>query len=193
LPQETGESPGAELTGQHPNLTEQGIPHETLVASFRSLIKEQQDIHAKITGFGEFPHEPKVLSPERAVRSVLDWYAGSANGELGENLFTVRSAWDALSYDRYEPGSREEGLAGSVIQAYYSATREPNIKLTNPMQVRVLDALTEAAGVPHQQGQTEIEIPEKLRNYNQYLMSPEYQARLTEAQAKKKNKSAYPS
>jgi len=53
------------------------------------------------------------------------------------------------------------------------------------MQVRVLDALTEAAGVPHQRGKSEVEIPEKLRNYNQYLMSPEYQARLTEAQMKR--------
>jgi hypothetical protein len=117
---------------------------------------------------------------------VLDWYAGSPNREMGEMLFTVRSAWDALSYDRYEPGSREEGLAGSVLQAYYGATREPTIKLTHPMQVRVLDALTEAAGVPHQRGKTEVEIPEKCRNYNRYLMSPEYQARLTEAQAKRR-------
>jgi hypothetical protein len=107
------------------------------------------------------------------VRGVLDWYAGSGNKELSGHMFTVRSAWDALSYDRYEPGSREEGLAGSVLQAYASATGEPKIKLTHPTQVRVLDALTEAAGVPHQRGQTEIEIPEKLRNYNRYLMSPE--------------------
>ena len=105
---------------------------------------------------------------------------------MGEHMFTVRSAWDALSYDRYEPGSREEGLAGSVLQAYSGATREPSIKLTHPMQVKVLDALTEAAGVPHQRGKTEIEIPEKLRNYNQYLMSPEYQAKLTEVQAKRR-------
>ena len=179
--QERGES-----TGQHPNLIEQGIPHEQLVASFRSLIKEHQDTYAKLHAFGENPHEPDTLSPETAVRGVLDWYAGSANPELGDHLFTVRSAWDALAYDRYEPGSREEGLAGSVLQAYHSATGEPTIKLTHPMEVRVLDALTEAAGVPHQRGQTEVEIPEKVRNYNRYLMSPEYQAKLAEAQAKRR-------
>jgi hypothetical protein len=98
------------------------------VETFRSLIKEQQDVHASLRSFGEMSHEPEVLSPERAVRGVLDWYAGSANKEMGEHMFTVRSAWDALSYDRYEPGSREEGLAGSVLQAYYGATREPAIK-----------------------------------------------------------------
>ena len=73
-----------------------------------------------------------------------------------------------------------------VLQAYSRATGEPKIKLTHPMQVRVLDALTEAAGVPHQRGQTDVEIPEKLRNYNQYLMSPEYQAKFAEAQAKRR-------
>jgi hypothetical protein len=175
-----------EPTGQNQNLIEQGLPHEQLVASFRSLIKEHQDTYAKLHAFGENPHELDVLSPETAVRGVLDWYSGSANPELGDHLFTVRSAWDALVYDRYEPGSREEGLAGSVLQAYSGATGEPKIKLTHPMEVRVLDAFAEAAGVPHQRGQTEIEIPEKLLNYNRYLMSPEYQAKLSEAQVKRR-------
>jgi hypothetical protein len=181
-----GERPQGELTGQNANLIEQGIPHEQLVATFRSLIKEHQDTYAKLHAFGENPHEPEVLSPETAVRGVLDWYSGSANPELGDHMFNVRSAWDALTYDRYEPGSREEGLAGSILQAYAGAKGEPQIKLTHPMEVRVLDALTEAAGVPHQRGQTEIEIPEKLRNYNRYLMSPEYEARLTEAKVKRR-------
>jgi hypothetical protein len=163
-----------------------GIPHEQLVQTFRNLIKEQQDTHTALNSFGAYPNEQEVLSPERAVRSVLEWYAGSANKEMGEHMFTVRSAWDALSYDSYEPGTREEGLAGSVLQAFARATGEPKIKLTHPMEVRVIDALTEAAGVPHQRGKTEVEIPEKLRNYNQYLMSQEYQARLTEAQAKRR-------
>ena len=174
-----------EQTNQYPDVTAQGIPHEQLVDNFRLLIQEQQQTHAKIYTSRENGGEAELLSPETAVRGVLDWYAGSANTELGDHMFTVRSAWDATVYDRYEPGSREEGLAGSVLQAYYSATREPTIKLTHPMQVRVLDALAEAANVPHQRGQTEVAIPEKLRNYNRYLMSPEYQAKLTEAQAKR--------
>ena len=181
-----GERLPGELSSQNQNLIEQGIPHEQLVATFRSLIKEQQATYAQLHAISENPHEPDVLSPETAVRGVLDWYAGSANKELGGHLFTVRNAWDALNYDKYEPGTRAEGLAGSILQAYASATREPTIKLTHPMEVRVLDAFTEAAGVPHQRGQTEIDIPEKLRNYNRYLMSPEYQAKLTEAKAKRR-------
>ena len=173
-------------TNQYPDVTAQGIPHEQLVDNFRLLIQEQQETHAKLYASRENGSVAEYLSPVRAVRGVLDWYSGSANTELADHMFTVRSAWDASVYDRYEPGSQEEGLAGSVLQAYYHATREPTIKLTHPMQVRVLDALAEAANVPHQRGQTEIEIPEKLRNYNRYLMSPEYQAKLAEVQAKRR-------
>ena len=94
-------------------------------------------------------------------------------------------AWDALAYDKYETGSREEGLAGSLLQSYYGETKEPTIKLTNPKQVLLLDAMAEAAGVPHQRGQTEITIPEKLRKYNQYLMSSEYEELWKSARARR--------
>ena len=105
--------------------------------------------------------------------------------EQDDTFSNLRSAWDALAYDKYEPGTKEEGLAGSLLQAYYSATKEPSIKLTNPKQVQLLDAMAEAAGVPHQRGQTEITIPEKLRRYNQYMMSQEYQDRWTNAKSRR--------
>ena len=76
-------------------------------------------------------------------------------------------------------------MAGSILQAYYGDTKEPTIRLTNPKQVQLLDAMAEAAGVPHQRGQTEIAIPDKLRNYNQYLMSSEYQERWTQAKSQR--------
>ena len=82
-------------------------------------------------------------------------------------------------------GSKEEGLAGSILQAYHSETREPVIKLTNPKQVQLLDAMAEAAGIRHERGQTEITIPEKLRNYNQYLMSYEYEELWNRARARR--------
>jgi hypothetical protein len=127
-----------ENTHQYPDLTAQGIPHEKLVDNFR-LITEHQHTHGKMFASKEKEGEAELLSPERAVRGVLDWYSGSANTQLADHMFTVRSAWDAIAYDRYEPGSREEGLAGSVLQAYYHATREPKIKLTHPINwLRVL-------------------------------------------------------
>jgi hypothetical protein len=167
-----------ELTPQPPHLPdqEQGLTHEQLVASIRGLIKEHQQIYAGLRS----PQEREVLPPETIIRNVLDWYSDSSM-EQDDMFFTLRSAWDALAYDQYEPGSREETLAGAVLQMRYSATREPTIRLTNPKQVLLLGAMAEAAGIPHQRGQTEITIPEKLRNYNRYLMSPEYQERLTRA------------
>jgi hypothetical protein len=158
---------------------ESGLSHEQLVQSFQTLIREQQQLYSSI----RTPGEREVLPPEVIVRKQLDWYADTPDKEKGETFFTLRSAWDALAYDRYEIGSKEEGLAGSVLQATYAATHEPTIKLFDPRQVRLLDSLTEAAGIPHQRGQAEIEIPEKLRNYNKYVMSNEYQTRWTQAQA----------
>ena len=86
-----------------------------------------------------------------------------------------------------KPGSRAETLAGSTLSAYYSHYRAEGsphpevIKLEDPIQVRRIDALTEAAGVPHERGQTEVIIPEKLRNYSKWVMSQEYQDRLNPA------------
>jgi hypothetical protein len=157
-----------------------GLSHERLVQSFQTLIREQQQLYSTI----RTPGEREVLPPEVIVRKQLDWYADTPDKEKGEAFFNLRSAWDALAYDRYEIGSKEEGLAGSVLQAYFSATHEPTIKLSDPRQVRLLDALTEASGIPHQRGQTEVQIPEKLRNYNKLVMSNEYQTRLAQAQAK---------
>ena len=42
----------------------------------------------------------------------------------------------------------------------------------------MVDALTEVVGVPHERGQTEVIIPEELRNYSKWVMSQEYQDRL---------------
>lgn len=158
-----------------------GLSHEQLVKSFQSLIREQQQLYSSI----RLPQERAVLPPEVIIRKQLDWYADTPDKEKGESFFTLRSAWDALAYDRYEIGSKEEGLAGSVLQAYYAAIHEPTIKLSDSRQVRLLDALTEAAGVPHQRGKGEVEIPEKLRSYTTYQMSSEYQQKQAQAQAKR--------
>jgi hypothetical protein len=53
-------------------------------------------------------------------------------------------------------------MAGLQLSGHYQRTRESIIKLSDP-QVRLLDALTEAVGIPHQRGQTVIEIPKNLK------------------------------
>lgn len=178
---EVPERPEGELTPSQSNQPEQGKSgpsHEQLVQSFRDLIKRRAQVYAELRS----PHEREVLPAETIIRNQLDWYSAPETG--GEAAFTLRTAWDALAYDRYEVGSKEEHLAGVSLQMYYNETREPTIKLTEPGQVRTLDALTEAVGIPHQRGQTEIEIPEKVRQYRKYRMSEEYRQRWNEARAK---------
>jgi hypothetical protein len=176
-----GESSRREPTSQNQNLLEQWIPHERLVESFRSLIKEHQATHEMLYG-------GMVLPPETVVRDVLNWYSDSSNKEQSEIFHTLGYAWDVLAYDRYEVGSKAEHMAGESLSIYYNAPDHPSaaITLTHPMQVRILDALAEAAGVPHTKGQTAFEIPEKLRNYSHYLMSAEYLGRWEQAKARRK-------
>jgi hypothetical protein len=78
--------PDLEAGQPHPNIIEQGISHEQLVQSFRSLIRDHQALYQHIHSIGENPHESDAISSETAVRGVLDWYAGSANTEMGEQL-----------------------------------------------------------------------------------------------------------
>jgi hypothetical protein len=80
----------------------------------------------------------------------------------------IRKAWDALAYDHYKEYSFTKHMVGLHLSGHYQRTHESVIKLTRP-QARVLDALTEAVGIPHQRGQAEIEIPEKARHYEEWL------------------------
>jgi hypothetical protein len=78
----------------------------------------------------------------------------------------------------------EEGLVGSTLRMYYNHRKSNGrenpdvVKLKDPTQVRLMDALTEAADIPYKKGQTEIVIPDKLCNFLKYQLSSEYQAQL---------------
>jgi hypothetical protein len=111
--------------------------------------------------------------------------ATPAEKEEGAFFQQIQLAWDALAFDRYEPGSSTEITVGAQLWHYYRTTRETTIKLTNPVQVRMLDAMTEAVGLPHTKGQADIAIPEKLRDVVGYHRSPEYQERVAKAKAKR--------
>jgi hypothetical protein len=114
--------------------------------------------------------------------------SGATNEQEGEFFSTLRYAWDTLVYDRYKTGSHTEQLAGSTLWGYYQATQEPTIKLFDPVQVRMMDAMTEAVGIPHEKGQAEFEIPEKLRHWNKWVSSKEYLDRWHKAKSKKRNR-----
>jgi hypothetical protein len=54
--------------------------------------------------------------------------------------------------------------------------------------VKVIDALTEACGIPHKRGQGEIAIPEKLKDYDTWTESEEYRERLARAKEARRQK-----
>jgi hypothetical protein len=181
------ESTRQELSLQrHANQVEQrweDRSHEELVRTFHTLIQQGEK------QFGGY------CSPEEIVRFTLSSEEQSRafgdeklNEERSKSFFQLRSAWDALAYESYETGSNAEKLAGLGLSMYYNLSRtvgdEPVIKLS-PRQTRIIDALTEAADIPHQKEQVVIEIPKKLRNYSQYVMSEEYQERWARAKRNK--------
>jgi hypothetical protein len=149
-------------------------PHEELVKGFQDYIQEK----GKLFGGRSSPVEIIRMRLYEETNSSL-------NREKMSFFFPLRVAWDALTYHRYEPGSFREYLVGSMLQSEYKCSHEPAIKLSHPLQVRVIDSLTEAVGIPHQKGQAVIEIPEKLRDYDKWVSSKEYKERVAKAKAKK--------
>jgi hypothetical protein len=175
-------SPFAPLLQREQSPNERGKSHEQLVKGFKSYIDEQQQAYQTIRS----PEERETWPPEEIIRKRLDVQSGATNEQEGEFFSTLRYAWDALVYDRYKTGSKTERLAGSTLWGYYQATQEPTIKLFDPVQVRMMDAMTEAVGIPHGKGQVEFEIPEKLRHWNKWVSSKEYLDRWHQAKSKTK-------
>jgi hypothetical protein len=168
-----------ESVGNAPRLS-----HEQLVKGFRDYI--QQELQS---GY----HRISKTTPELLIHKKLTLESQTGNGPNAKTALHfwryLRYAWDALVYDRYRPGSPEESEAGYCLYHHYHSGRPPGgptIKLSDP-QVRVLDALAEAVGIPHQKGQKEIVIPEKLRDYSKYQLTKEYQERVTKARSERNN------
>jgi hypothetical protein len=106
------------------------------------------------------------------------WLNSPYRSDKGMFFKTLATAWELLIYDRFlVPGSATENIAGITISDAYK--ENPTIQL-NETQVRVIDALTEVAGIPHPRGQTEIPIPEKFADLGRLRSSPEHQRRASE-------------
>ena len=83
----------------------------------------------------------------------------------GDFFHPIWNAWQLLTYDR--KNRQDKHKTAWSLSGYYEAPEAPRPKgarpeliiLTHPLQVKILDALTEAVGVPHQRGQSEFEIP----------------------------------
>jgi hypothetical protein len=163
----------------------QRIPHEELVQTFRRLIEQQERLFRG------------AKSPEEIVRMQLEnrWKSRQFNDEQLEEektvfFFQLQHAWDVLAFDRYDVPSGLARSAAYNLSHYYHEERRhgrtPTIKLADPLQVKILDALTEAIGLSHQKGQADIEIPQKLWNYGEYIQSEEHLQRWEQAQAQRR-------
>src|SRR5512135_1098907 len=147
--------------------------HEDLVAAFREFVHERQE-HFRRAG-------APVDTPEGFIREKLETETRTwgLRWEDHKSQFWVPilTAWDALTYHRHRTGSEHEQEAGYQLWQHFQETHQPAVQLFHPVQIRVIDALTEAIGIKHQRGQTAIPIPERIRtitDYNAWLLSDEY-------------------
>jgi hypothetical protein len=107
------------------------------------------------------------------IHEKLSYLASINMGKRKSDFWwPINKAWDALAYNHYEQTSWSKHMAGLQLSGHYRRTREPVIKLSDP-QVRILDALTEAVGIPHKRGQTDIEIPQEASGYEEWLAKAE--------------------
>jgi hypothetical protein len=92
------------------------------------------------------------------IRGELSLQTKTLNKEKKRFFQPILAAWGILTYDR---AKFFKDLIPSSLSREYPG--ETTIKL-DPFQTRIIDALTEAFDIPHERGQAEIEIPEKLRS-----------------------------
>jgi hypothetical protein len=197
MSQNEKQRPRRDLTTQNNNYQkEQSVPqaeraantpHEQLVKAFQDFVQEQQQQdedeqrRTRTLGLGLELYRP----PEEILRTAIEQEGISTNRKKNDFWSPILRAWDALAYDRYDPVSEVELMAGKTLYYHYLLTREPVIKLSHPIQVQIIDALTEAVGIPHQKGQAEIKIPEKLKHYLKWIMSKECKERWPKAYSKR--------
>jgi hypothetical protein len=174
--EDTADTQPIPLMGE--GLARSGMSHEELVEGFKGFIKHWQ---ARL-----YQDHGMHFSPLQIIRNRLGMYQRLGNDPTQAIVTPVAMAWNVLAYAHFEPGTAGESGIGKELEMYYQATREPTIKLSKT-QVSVVDALAEAVDIPHQKGQAEIEIPEKLRNYYQWSQSEEYLRQVAEARATRKN------
>jgi hypothetical protein len=156
-------------------------PHEELVAAFRQAIRLK---------FQEVGERAKYFTPAKLIRYELEelerWRRLSGvtveQQQRAEAIGPIYDAWLVITYAHHGKGYPvisadgkevnytgfiERARTGSILSCRYRETGQSTIRLSEP-QRRILEALAEAADIPYQKGQTEIEIPEKLREYGRW-------------------------
>jgi hypothetical protein len=159
--------PGQEQRGWHDR------PHAELVSAFRGLIQKE---HQELGDRAKYFSSATILN--NAFSQQVQYIFSDDKGEKqrGAYFAQILHAWQVIAYEHYGEGSVNSGdldrhYAGLDLDTQYNRAKLRNsphpetITLTDSLQVRIIDAAAEAAGIPHQRGQTAFEIPEKLRDY----------------------------
>ncbi len=89
---------------------------------------------------------------DRVSRSMRN--PDAAIRQRGKFFYDIRRAWDVIASEHYP----------SLDLTLQGTTGPTTMTLSEP-QARILDALAEAADVPHRKGQTVIDVPKQLRVY----------------------------
>jgi hypothetical protein len=170
---------------QHARHEEQGWanrPHEDLVRAFRGLIWKERQRYVSIGGARLADRFP----PATIIRSALNEQEGryvNPTTEKGKFFHEIKQAWDAIAWQHYQwtpdhPSAEQINARWYLSHRHFVAKRRqdphPELIRLDPLQVRIVDALAEAADVPHQRGQTEIEIPDHLRHQAEESLREEF-------------------
>ncbi len=158
---------------------EQDIPHEQLVDTIKGLLDKKRKSYEKCgLDFDPISYIHEELDTQVRFRS---------RGKDKEGFFLeLLFAWDALTFDHYEPGSHTGSLIGWGMLPYIGGERKKSVELEHPMQIKLLDALTEAVGVEHEQGRKTIPIPDHLLYFHKWTQTNEYRERFEETMRKRK-------
>ena len=145
--------------------------HEELVAGFRRAIRQEQEALGELAKY----HSPVTIIDSALSREVQHLFSDNpAEKRRGEFFAPIKSAWEIIAYAHFGKGSVNTGdlerhYAGLALDGQYQRAKALNqphpelIRLTDPLQIKILDAAAEAVDIPHRKGQADFTIPAHVR------------------------------
>ncbi len=158
--------PGQEQQGWHDR------PHAELVDAFRGLIRKE---HLALGDRARFFPPIKIIHDALLHQVQYIFSDDRADKQRGAYFGQILDAWDVIAYEHYDEELSEKHHAGLNLDTKYHRAKARNtphpeiITLEDSLQVRIIDAAAEAAGIPHQRGQTAFAIPQKLWDYRAHV------------------------
>ncbi|SRR6266568_4243679 len=132
---------------------EQEMPYEQLVGYIDHFVERARSRH------------PENPFSEKDPFSAAEWLGWQLRQKAlvegdgkGPYVFSgLKTAWDALAYDRYtsDRGRWREWVRGEL--EYTAQTKQTSLSLP-PKSVKLLDAMAEVAGVPRKRGESTIDL-----------------------------------